>query len=108
MFARMATFNVTDPESAAGMSARIREAALPVLEQLQGWQGATQLLDRQSSKLAVIHFFDTAENMEAAEPTFESMPQKLPEDVRQQVQKVAGGRQTVERYEVLGEHRMSG
>ncbi len=108
MFARMATFSVTDPDRAAGMSERIREAALPVTEQLQGWQGATQMLDRESGKLAVIHFFDTAENMEAAEPTFESMPQQFPEDLRQQVQEVAAGRQSIEKYEVLGEHRSSG
>lgn len=108
MFARMATFSVTDPERAAGMSGRIREAVLPVTERLQGWQGATQMLDRKAGKLAVIHFFDTAENMEAAEPTFESMPQQFSEDLRQQIQEIAAGRQAVEKYEVLGEHRISG
>ena len=108
MFARMATFSVKDPNQIGDMADRIRDAARPIVESLPGWQGATQMLDRQSGKLAVIHLFDTEEHMQAAEETFETLPSRLPEDLQQMVREIASGRQSVERYEVLGDMRVSG
>lgn len=103
MFARMATFQ-TSPE-ALGLLDRIREAATPIAERMPGWQGATQLVDRDTAKIVVIHYFDTRENMEAAEETLETLPQQFDDELRQQVQQIAGGRQSVEWFEVSADAR---
>ena len=97
MFARMATFQVDDIERMVGMADRIRDAAMSTIEGLTGWQGATQMVDRSGGKLVVIHYFDSEENMQAAESTFQEIPQRVPE-----VQQIAGGLSSVERYEVIG------
>lgn len=108
MFARMATFTIDDQAAVGDMPDKIREAVRPIVEALEGWQAATQMLDRESGKLAVINYFDTQENMAAAEATFESMPQRLPEELQDRIRQVAGGRQSVERFEVLYDTRMTG
>ena len=46
-----------------------------------------------------IQLFDTEENLEAAEPTFEEMPQRLGEEIMSQI---SGRRVAVERFEVIG------
>ena len=102
MFARMATFQVTDPDAFAGVADRVREAVEPVVESLPGWQGATQMLDRNGGKMVVIHYFDSEENMQAAEETFETMPQRFDEDLRERIQQIASGRQSVDKLQVLG------
>ena len=108
MFARMATFQVSDIDRMVGMAERIRDAAMSTIEGLTGWQGATQMVDRSGGKLVVGHYFDTEENMQAAEETFETMPQRFPEDLRQEIQQIAGGRQSVEKFEVLADTRPGG
>ena len=100
MFARVATFEGVDVSAAEGSFQRIRDAVRPIVEGLPGWQGATQLLDREGGKLVVIQLFDTRENMDAAEQTFEEMPRQIPE-----AQQVAGRRRSVEKFEVLGDDR---
>lgn len=105
MFARMASFSVTDPSAVMEMAERIREAAQPIVESLDGWQGATQMIDRENGKLVVIHMFDSEENMRASEPTFETMPERFPEELRDRMREIAGGRQSVERFQVLAEAR---
>jgi hypothetical protein len=105
MFARMATFSLTDPTAVEEMNERIDAAVRPIVEPLAGWRGVTQLLDREGGRMLVIHFFDTRENMEAAEPTFEEMPQRFDQSLREYVGRVAGGRQSVERFEVVSEER---
>ncbi len=105
MFARMATFSGSDPDEYADVGERIREAAQPIVEALPGWQGATQMLDRENGTIAILHLFDSKENMEAAESTFETMPDRFPADLRERMRAMAGGRQTVQRFEILGEIR---
>ena len=107
MFARMATFTVNDPDRAIEMGGRVRAVIEPLTAQLPGWQGATQMIDRAGGKLVVMHVFDTQENMDAAESTFETMPQHFDDDLRQFVQQVASGRQSVEKFEILAERRNS-
>jgi exonuclease VII small subunit len=104
MFARIATFEGVDSQTSDETYEEIRAKAEPIVEALAGWQGATQLIDRRSGKTVVIHYFDTEENMEAAESTFEDMPRRLGEVV----QKIAGGRTSVEKYEVLADRRGGG
>ena len=108
MYARMATFTVNDSSTAEEIGPKIREVAVPIVRSMAGWQGGIQMLDRESGKLAVIHYFDTKESMDAAESTFESMPQQFPEALRNQMQQAMGGRQSVERFEVLSEMSASG
>jgi hypothetical protein len=64
---------------------------------MSGWQGGMQLVDLGGSKALTLSFFDTEENMKAAEPTFEEMPQKLG-DLRD---RLGGERTSVEHYEVV-------
>lgn len=101
MFARMATFGVSDVTAVEKTGERIRAAVEPVVEGLQGWKGAVQMLDREGGKLAVINFFDTKENMEAAESTFEVMPDKFDDELKEQIRRIASGRQSVEKFELL-------
>ena len=102
MFARMATFEGIDASSAEETLEAVKDRALSIVEGLPGWQGATQMLDARNGKVVVIHLFDTEENMEAAEPTFEEMPQRLGPELAQQV---AGRRRSVEKFKVLDERR---
>ena len=102
MFARIAAFEIGDVDSAERMLESTRERASQIVEDLEGWQGALQLLDREAGKVLVIHLFDSEANMNAAEPTFEEMPRRLGEEV---MQRIAGRRVSVERYEVLAETR---
>ena len=105
MFARVATFEGVDTSTAPQVREQVRDRALSIVETLPGWQGALQLFDEASGKVMVIHLFDTQENMQAAEPTFEEMPRQLGPELAQQV---AGRRRSVERFKVLSERRHGG
>ncbi len=100
MFARIATFEGIDAGTSEDVMQRVRDRAVSILEGMPGWQGGMQLIDRSGGRVMTISFFDTEENMQAAEPTFESMPQQIPE-----VREMAGGRSSVQRFEVLAETR---
>jgi hypothetical protein len=51
----------------------------PLVENLAGYQGALELIDANGNALS-ISFFDSEENAQAAEPTFDDeMPRKLGE-----------------------------
>ena len=103
MFARMATFDGVNVETAEPAMERVREKAQQIVAELPGWQGAMQLLDRRNGKVVVMQFFDSEENMEAAEPTFEELPQRLGPEIMQQL---AGQRRSVDKFEVLAERRV--
>ena len=100
MFARIATFEGIDAGTSEDVMERVRDRAISILEGMPGWQGGMQLIDRTGGRVMTISFFDTEENMQAAESTFESMPQQIPE-----VREMAGGRSSVQRFEVLAETR---
>ncbi len=69
-----------------------------VRKDVQGRKGAAQLLDRENRTLKIVQVFDSEENMDAAEPTFETMPQRLGE-----MAKVLGGSpRSVDKFEVMG------
>jgi hypothetical protein len=99
MYARISRFegiSVT-PELAAQIEAVLK----PILEALEGWQGTFQLLDESGTNAVTINFFDTAENMAAAEPIFEGLATRL-ESLSGQL---GGSRTAVERYRVVSEMR---
>lgn len=98
MFARIATFEGVDVSQAEEAIPLARERAMPIMQGLAGWQGAMQLLDRDNGKYMILHVFDSKENMEAAEPTFETMPQQLGPEI----QKMVKGGPSVQKLEVMG------
>ena len=105
MFARVATFEGVEASGVEQTLEKARERVIPILEGLPGWRGATQLYDDRNGKVMVINFFDSEENMEAAEPTFEDLPRQLGQELMQQI---AGKRRSVEKFKVLAERRVGG
>ena len=98
MFARVAMFDGIDASRAEAAVPLARERAVSILEKVTGWQGGMQLLDRDNGKLLVLQVFDSEENMEAAESTFENMPQQLGPEVREML---AGKRPSVDKFEIM-------
>ena len=103
MFARMATFDGVDLETAGPAMESVREKAEQILMELPGWRGAMQMIDRRNNRVVVMQLFDSEENMDAAEPTFEEMPERLGPEIMQQL---AGRRRSVDKFEVLAERRV--
>lgn len=103
MFARIATFESTDPAADEALMPRAMEIVEPIIRNMPGIQGYLELADRNSGKSLSITLFDTEENAVAAEPIFdEEMPRALG-DVMQQF---SGRRLSVERYAVLADERV--
>lgn len=99
MFARLATFDGVDTSRIEELMPVTRQRATSILEKVAGWQGAMQLLDRESGKMLVLQVFDTEEHMDAAESTFETMPQQLGPDVQEML---GGKRPSVDKFEIMG------
>jgi hypothetical protein len=99
MYARISRFEgiTATPE----LAAQVEEALGPILDGLDGWQGSIQLLDESGTNAVTINFFDTAESMAAAEPTFEALAERLGE-LREQL---GGSRASIEHYQVVSERR---
>jgi hypothetical protein len=104
MFARVATFESTDPAADEQLMGQAMEIVKPLIQGLNGIQGHMELADSNSGKSLSISFFDTEENAVAAEPVFdEDMPRALG-DLMQQF---SGRRTSVHRYDVLVDERVS-
>jgi hypothetical protein len=102
MFARIATFEGVDVAAAERTMDAVRERIEPIMRGLAGFQGYLELVDRSGGKAMTVSFFDSEENMRAAEPTFdEEMPRQLGDLIEQW----AGRRSSVERFEVLADER---
>lgn len=102
MYARIATFESTDPVADEQLMDQATEIVEPIIRGMKGIQGHMELADRNSGKSLSISFFDTEENAIAAEPIFdEAMPKALG-DLMQQF---SGHRTGVDRYEVLVDER---
>jgi hypothetical protein len=103
MFARIATFESTDPAADEKLMNKAMEIVDPIIRGMPGIQGHMELVDRSSGKMLSISYFDTEENALAAEPIFdEDMPRALG-DLMQQF---SGRRTSVERYDVLVDERV--
>jgi hypothetical protein len=103
MFARIATFESTDPAADEKLMDQAMEIVQPIIQGMKGIQGHMELLDRNSGKSLSISLFDTEENAQAAEPIFdEEMPKALGEIMQQ----FSGRRVSVERYAVLVDERI--
>ena len=103
MYARIATFESTDPAADERLMDQAMEIVKPMIRQLDGIQGHMELSDRTTGKALSISLFDTEENAVAAETVFdEEMPKALGDLMRQ----FSGRRTSVERYEVLVDERV--
>ena len=102
MFARIATFESTDPAADEKLMGQAGEIVEPIIRGMNGIQGHMELADRNSGKSLSISFFDTEENAVAAEAIFD---EELPKALGDLMQQFSGRRTGVDRYEVLVDER---
>jgi hypothetical protein len=103
MFARVATFQSTDPAADEKLMPQAMEIVEPIIRGMNGLQGYLELADRNSGKSLSITLFDTEENAIAAEPIFD---EEMPKALGELMQQFSGSRISVERYAVLAEERV--
>lgn len=101
MIARVASFEGIDPDLARARSDEIGAVAQPVMERLAGYRGTLNLVSADGKELLVT-FFDTEENADAAEQTFD---EELPRLLAGLYEGWEGRRVSVDRYEVLVDMR---
>jgi hypothetical protein len=102
MFARIATFESTDPASDEKLMEQATEIVEPIIRGMTGIQGYMELADRSSGKSLSISFFDTVENALSAEPVFD---EEMPKALGDLMQQFSGRRISLDRYEVLVDER---
>ena len=101
MVARVASFEGINVEVAKRTMGEAEAVVRPMIEGLAGYQGFVELL-AANGKAFSITFFDTLEDAEAAETTFdEEMPRQLGDLYKDW----EGRRVSVARYKVLSESR---
>ena len=103
MYARIATFESTDPTADEKLMGQAMEIVEPILRGMTGLQGHMELVDRSSGKSLSISLFDTEENAIAAEPIFD---EEMPKALGDLMQRFSGRRVSVERYDVLVDERV--
>jgi hypothetical protein len=103
MFARIATFESTDPAADAKLMNQATEIVEPIIRGMKGIQGYMELSDRNSGKALSISLFDTEANAAAAEPIFD---EEMPKALGELMDKFSGRRVSVDRYEVLIDERV--
>jgi heme-degrading monooxygenase HmoA len=102
MFARIATFEGVDIAAAERTLDAAYERLEPLFRGMQGWQGVLDLVDRSSGKAVTMTLFESEEDMQAAEPTFE---EEMPRQLGDLIQEWSRRRTSVERFEVVYERR---
>jgi hypothetical protein len=102
MFARLATFEGVDPEENDRMLGEVTKRVEPLMRALPGFKGYLDLMDRASGKAVTISLFDSEENLNAAEPTFD---EEMPRALGDLMEEFSGRRTSVERYEVVVDAR---
>jgi hypothetical protein len=101
MVARVASFEGVNLEQSKQTMDQANEVILPLMEGLTGYQGHLELVSSNGKALSIA-LFDSDENAQAAEPTFD---EELPRQLGQLFQDWEGRRVSVERYEVLSDSR---
>jgi hypothetical protein len=104
MFARIAKFDGVNVEAAERTLDTARERIEPIMRGMAGFQGYMELIDRSAKRAVTIAFFDSEENLNTAEPTFD---EEMPKQLADLFQEWEGRRSSVERYEVLVDERGS-
>ena len=101
MVARVASFEGVNVEVAERTIDQAVSVIAPLMEGLAGYQGHLELI-ASDGKVLSIALFDSEENAQAAEPTFdEEMPRQLGDIYKEW----EGRRASVTRYKVLSESR---
>ncbi|HVD25450.1 MAG TPA: hypothetical protein VNB86_05600 [Gaiellaceae bacterium] len=103
MFARIATFESTDPAADEKLMNQATEIVEPIIRGMTGIQGHMELTDRNSGKALSISLFDTEANALAAEQIFD---EEMPKALGELMDKFSGRRISVDRYEVLVDERV--
>jgi hypothetical protein len=102
MIARVAAFEGIDVEAAQASMDEATAVIRPMVQALAGYEGSLELAT-SDGKFVSVTFFDSTENAEAAEPTFdEEMPARLGHIFEQW----AGTRTSVDLYQVVGKDGM--
>jgi len=104
MYARIATFESTDPAADEKLMEQATEIVEPIIRGMKGIQGYMELSDRTSGKALSISLFDSEENARAAEPIFD---EEMPKALGDLMQQFSGRRVTVDRYDVLIDERVA-
>ena len=104
MFVRVLTLDGIDPSTFREFGEAARDRTRPILQGLEGYKGAMQLLDRDGRRFRTVVFFESEENVRAAEPTFASMPEQLPDQIRTMV---VQAQRSVDVFEVLATDRIA-
>jgi hypothetical protein len=104
VFARIATFESTDPAADEKLMGQAMEVVEPIIKGIPGIQGHMELANAGTGKSLSISFFDTEENAIAAEPIFD---EEMPKALGDLMQQFSGRRTSVERYTVLVDERVS-
>jgi hypothetical protein len=102
MIARVARFEGVNAQQAESTFSEAEEIIRPLVEGLPGYQGSLALMSPEGTMMSIT-FFDSEENAEAAEPTFdEEMPRRLGELFQGEWE---GRRVAVDRYNVMSDER---
>lgn len=105
MFARIATFEGVNMEVAESTMKEANERLEPIVREIQGLQGSMDLVDKSAGKFMSISFFDSEENLRAAEKIFD---EEMPKALGDLMQKWEGRRTSVGGYEIVGDRRPEG
>ena len=101
MVARVAMFDGIDVEEAQRTMPEADKIIRPLVQGLDGYQGQLDLAT-QDGKFVSITFFDSTENAQAAEQTFD---EEMPRQLGEMFTSWSGRRLSVERYEVVADER---
>jgi hypothetical protein len=99
MVARVAMFEGVDVEQAATTFGEADRRVRPLLEALSGYRGYVDL-GSESGRVVSVVLFDSDEDADAAEQTFD---EEMPRALADLFEGFAGRRVSVERYRVLNE-----
>lgn len=102
MFARVASFESTDPAADEKVFEQAAAIVMPMMRELKGFQGHLELVDRSSGKSLSISLFDSEEDAVAAEPVYD---EDMPRALGGLFDRFSGRRTGVERYDVLVDER---
>jgi hypothetical protein len=103
VFARIATFESTDPAADEKLMGQAMEIVEPIIKGIPGIQGHMELANPSTGKSLSISFFDTEENATAAERIFD---EEMPRALGDLMQQFSGRRTSVEGYAVLVDERI--
>jgi hypothetical protein len=101
MIARVASFEGVNVQVAERTMDEVESIIRPMVEKLAGYQGHLELVTADGKVLSIT-LFDSEENAQAAEPTFD---QEMPRQLGDLFKDWEGRRVSVDRYKVLSESR---